>query len=300
MVEVLTQSWTSEEQLDDLARMKRENKIINGVITAVTTKVSKVLEEDKYVEKEMEVAIFLLEGGITAYCPANEFDEYQYKSLAGFTGTFQDFVIDYLNLEDKIAIVSVKKATEIKKQQFYTEIEQLQENNLLRDKTFEGTVWGFNPANRRIHVRVNGADCFMLPNDWSWDRSRRLEQEVHRGEVIQVKVLRFDKERDMVQVSRRHTIEDPYKKLQRIMDSKSTIAGQVSGVHPVHGIFVKLDEGVEAKAIKPSYLEEPIVGDIVSCVIRHIDRKNRRVRVIITGYPRGKKHRKDVGSFLFE
>ncbi|WP_269919587.1 MULTISPECIES: S1 RNA-binding domain-containing protein [Bacillati] len=300
MVEVLPQSWTTKEQLDNLARLKRENKIVSGVITSVTTLTSKVLEDGKYVNKDMEVAVFLLEGGITAYCPATEFDNYQYKSLAGFTGTFQDFIIDYLNLDDGTVTVSVKKAAEIKKQQFYAEIEKLQSNDTLQDHLFEGTVWGFNPSNRRIHVRVNGADCFMLPNDWSWDRGRRLEQDVQRGEVIQVKVLRFDKERNLVQVSRRHTIEDPYKKLQRLMDSGATIAGQVSGVHPVHGIFVKLEEGVEAKAIKPSHLEEPIVGDIVTCVIRSIDQKARRIRVVITRYPRGKKHRKDVGSFLFE
>ncbi|KYD21386.1 MULTISPECIES: S1 RNA-binding domain-containing protein [Bacillales] len=300
MTEVLTQSWTNEEQLEELARCKRENKILSGVVRSVTTKTAKVLEDGKYVDKSMEVAVFLLEGGIMAYCPASEFSDYEYKSLAGFTGTIQEFVIDHLDLEDKTAIVSVKKADAIKRERFFETLEQLDASGKLQEPTFDGVVWGFNPTNRRIHVRVSGVDCFIMPNDWSWDRGRRLEEDVQRGEKIQVKVLRFDKERNLVQVSRRHTMEDPYKKLQLYMDTNSTIAGKVTGVDPIHGIFVKLDEGVEAKAIKPSYLEEPIVGDIVSCVIRKIDRKARRVRVVIIGYPRGKKKRKDLGAFLFE
>ncbi|RHW35967.1 S1 RNA-binding domain-containing protein [Neobacillus notoginsengisoli] len=292
------QSWSSDLQLENLARLKRNREIVRGVITSVGTKKGKVLEEGKYVEKETEIAVFLLEGGVTAYCPANEFSDYEFKTLNGFTGTMQEFIIDHLDLEDKTAVVSVKKADQIKKEHFFNELESLEAAKKLNDKVFEGTVWGFNPRSRRVFVRINGADCFMMPNDWSWER-RNLETEVDRGEKVQVKVLRFDRENNLIQVSRRHTIEDPFKKLERLKDM-STVAGKVSGVDPIHGIFVKLDAGLEVKGIKPSYLEEPIVGDIVSCTIRNIDRKKRHAKVVIVGYPRGKKNRKDLGSFLFE
>jgi small subunit ribosomal protein S1 len=298
MSEVLTQSWTTDEQLENLARMKRNREIVQGVITSIVTKKAKVLEGDKYEDKEMEVAIFLLEGGVTAYCPATEFSEYEYKSLNGFTGSKQEFIIDHFDLESKTAVVSVKKADQIKKEKFYNELEALNENGELQQRVFEGIVWGFNPKTRRIFVRINGANCFMLPNDWSWER-RNVEHQIQRGETIQVKILRFDREQDLIQVSRRHTLEDPLKKLERLKDMQS-IAGRITKVDPVHGIFVQIDVDLEVKGIKPSYLEEPIVGDIVSCVIRSIDREKRHARVVITGYPRGKKKRKDLGSFLFE
>ncbi|WP_374717737.1 S1 RNA-binding domain-containing protein [Neobacillus sp.] len=298
MSEVLTQSWTTDEQLENLARMKRNREIVQGVITSIVTKKAKVLEGDKYEDKEMEVAIFLLEGGVTAYCPATEFSDYEYKSLNGFTGSKQEFIIDHFDLESKTAVVSVKKADQIKKEKFYNELEALNESGELQQRVFEGVVWGFNPKTRRIFVRINGANCFMLPNDWSWER-RNVEHQIQRGETIQVKILRFDKEQDLIQVSRRHTLEDPLKKLERLKDMQS-IAGRITKVDPVHGIFVQIDVDLEVKGIKPSYLEEPIVGDIVSCVIRSIDREKRHARVVITGYPRGKKKRKDLGSFLFE
>lgn len=295
----VSQSWSSELQLENLARLKRNREIVKGVVTSVGSKKGKVLEEGKYVEKETEIAVFLLEGGVTAYCPANEFSDYEFRTLNGFTGTMQEFIIDHLDLEDKMAIVSVRKADQIKKERFLEELQALEDSKKLEEKVFEGTVWGFNPKSRRVFVRINGADCFMLPNDWSWERRNNLEQEVERGEKIQVKVLRFDKENNLIQVSRRHTLEDPFRKLERLKDMTS-VAGKISGVDPVHGIFVQLDVGLEVKGIKPSYLEEPIVGDIVSCTVRSIDRKKRQAKVVIVGYPRGKKKRKDLGAFLFE
>lgn len=297
---VLTESWTTDEQLEILAKKKRDGEILKGMVSAVIVMKSKVHEGDKLVDKEIEVAVFKLEGGVTAYCPAPEFSDYEYKSLNGFTGTIQEFIIDHFDLEDKIAIVSVRKADEIKREQFFKELEELEQQDKLSEKIYTGRVWGFNPKNRRIHVRVNGTDCFMMPYDWSWNRSRKLETEVQRGEEIQVKVLRFDKENGLVQVSRRHTMEDPFRKLERLQEKATTIVGRVSGVDPIHGIFVELWDGLEVKGIKPSTIEEPIVGDIVTCVIKNVDRKKRRARVVIVGYPQGKKRRKDVGAFLFE
>jgi small subunit ribosomal protein S1 len=299
MTEVVSQSWTTEDQLENLARMRRNREIVTGVITSVGVKKAKVLEDDKYVEKEMEVAVFLLEGGVTAYCPANEFSDYEYSSLNGFTGTFQDFIIDHLELESKTAVVSVRKADQIKKARFIQELEVLQAAGELQNKVFSGKVSGFNRNTRRVFVRIEGANCFMLPNDYSWERGRSIEQQIQRGETIDVKILRFDKEQNLFQVSRRHTLEDPFKKLERLKEME-TVAGQVTAVDPIHGIFIKLDVGLEVKGIKPAYLEEPIVGEIVTCAIRSIEPKKRHARVVITGYPRGKKRRKDVGSFLFE
>lgn len=299
MAELLHASWTNDQQLEELARSRRNREIIKGVMISVGNKTTKVLEDGKYVDKSMELAVFQLEGNITAYCPSNEFSRHEYKSLNGFTGSIQEFIIITLNLDDKIAIVSVREADNIKRVAFMEQLTELEETEELKNAVFKGIVSGFNPNTRRIFVRVNGADCYMLPNDWSWERSRSVETLFDRGEEIEVKVLRFDKENSLIQVSRRSTIEDPFNKLDTLKEM-NTIAGKVTAVSPIHGIFVQLDVGLEVKGIKPNYLDEPVPGDIVSCVIRSVDKKNRKARVTITGYPRGKKKLKDPASFLFE
>ncbi|MEY8742048.1 S1 RNA-binding domain-containing protein [Bacillales bacterium AN1005] len=299
MAELLQASWANDQQLEELARIRRNREIIKGVVISVGNKTSKVLEDGSYVDKSMEVAVFQLEDNITAYCPSNEFSDHEYKSLNGFTGSIQEFIITNLNLEKKIAIVSVREADNVKRAAFMEQLTELEETDELKNTLFKGIVRGFNPNTRRIFVRVNGADCYMLPNDWSWDRSRSVETLFDRGEEIEVKVLRFDKENSLIQVSRRATIEDPFNKLETLKEM-NTIAGKVTAVSPIHGIFVQLDVGLEVKGIKPNYLDEPVPGDIVSCVVRSVDKKNRKARVTITGYPRGKKKLKDPANFLFE
>lgn len=302
MTETLTQSWTNQEELEVLARAWRNKEMVQGVVRSVAKRKMPIQQEDgSYVTKEVEVAIFLLENGIKAYCPAPEFSSHQFQTITGFTNTLQEFIIEQLDIENQIAIVSVRKADEIKAQLFWDELIHLDEQNKLDEHIYEGVISGINPETERIFIKVNGLDCFMLKYDWDHGRIGDIHTTIRnmRGTNIKVKVLRIDKERKMVQVSRKDAIEDPFEKLKELKDMES-IAGKITEVHPIHGIFVQLDDGLEGKGIKPRNLEPPIVGDLVSCRIRSIDWENRRFRVVITGYPRGKKTRKDVGSFLFE
>ncbi|WP_059172001.1 hypothetical protein [Bacillus sp. FJAT-27445] len=72
--------------------MKRNREIVRGVVSSVGTKKGKVLEDGKYVDKEIEIAVFLLKGGVSAYCPANEFSYYEFTTINGFTNTMQTFM----------------------------------------------------------------------------------------------------------------------------------------------------------------------------------------------------------------
>ncbi|PMC34274.1 RNA-binding protein [Bacillus sp. UMB0899] len=250
------------------------------------------------VSQETEVAIFRLEGGVKAFCPSSEFSEHSFKTLNGFVGTYQNIVITRLDLEHQLAIVSVKKADKISRENFWNTIKYLDKKGELKNEVFDGVVWGINEKNERIHVRVNGTDCFMLKYDWDWNNNIDISSVVERGTKIPVKVLRYDEEVNIIQVSRKDTMEDPFKKLEQ-MKEMEVVVGRVHNVHPIHGIFVNLEEGVRLKAIKPRHLPEPLVGEIVSCRIREIDAKNRKGKVVIVDYPQGKKKRNDIGSFLF-
>lgn len=299
MSDTLMQSWSNEKELEVIYRAWRNKEILKGVVRSVGFKEFRVLEEGSYVKKRVEILSFVLEEGVIAYCPANEFSEHNYNSLTGFVGTIQEFIIENVDLEERVALVSVRKADEIKRERFWSELEYLEEKELLSETVFEGTISGFNPETERIFVRVNGVDCFMLKYDWDYGRIRNIQEQIERGSTIQVKVLRFDKERQLIRVSRKDTFEDPFNKLEELKD-REAIAGKVTAVDTRHGIFIQLDVGLEVKGMKPRHLPEPMVGDIVRCRIRQIDKENRRCKVVIIGYPRGQKVRKDIGAFLFE
>ena len=295
------ESWNTDEQLEELSRLKLTQSISTGVIKSVGNFTLQTRDADtgEIKQESQEVAYFMLPNGITGYCPAREFSDHQYRSLVGFVGQKKDIIVDELILDERIALVSVKKAEKLQADDFWKELEERQKDNTLDKHVYKGVVTGINGETDKVFVRINGVDCFMNLGHWKHGRSRDIRSEIERGQEVFVKVLRFDEKLKLVQVSRRAAQEAPFDKLEQMKDMEA-VAGRITEVHPIHGIFVQLDMGLEVKGMKPRYLEEPVVGDVVTCKIRTIDRSRRHCKVVILGYPRGKKARKDVGDFLFQ
>lgn len=288
-----------EEVLERLAAARRNGEIIQSMVRTSGKKKMPVHDEQagKLVTKEVECAVFELEGGVKGLCPAHEFSEHKFNSLVGFVGTVQDIVITEFLPEEKFAVVSVRLANEIKKLQFWKKLEQLEQAGTLQDEIFEGVITGYNKDSKTVFLKIEGEDCFLKRPDWDYVR-RNLEDEAVRNTKIQVKVLRFDKENKLVQVSRKAAMPDPLELLKEFKEDEAVV-GRVTAVHPVHGIFVQVMPGLQIKASKPKYLESPVIDDIVTLRIREIDEEKRQARSVIIGYPQGKKQIKDVGSFLY-
>lgn len=289
----------SQNEMENLAQHYRNQTVIKGIVQTVTFMNLPVQVNGEVKTVETEAAVFRLEGGVKAYCPAQEFREHNFRSLNGFIGHVQNLIIDRLDLDNSIAMVSVRKADAIESQNFWDQIKYLERKEALDEEIFTGVVQGVNESNKRIHVRVKGTDCYMMPNDWNWERNVDLRAEVDRGMDVQVKVTRFDEENKIVRVSRKATVQDPFELLENMRENDLTV-GNVVAVSPIHGIFVRVEEGVTLKATKPRKLEEPLPGDTVSCRIRELNAKERKGKVVIVDYPRGKKKMKDLTSFLYE
>lgn len=284
-----------EAQLEQAATLVRTKEIVPAVVKSVGTQTVEIGGE----ALKKEIAYLELHNGLRAICPAEEFSEHEFASLNGFTGTIQYVVLTHIDLETGTTAASVKQADRIKKTNFKNVLSAAMEADNLLDHEFDGVVAGFNPATNKVFVRVNGTDCYMFPSDWDWNRNRNIEDVIERGQEIKVKVVRCDLSQDLYQVSRRHTIKDPWSEVEQLKNM-NTVAGKVTTVHPIHGIFIKLDNGLEVKGQKPNKMESPDVGDVVTCAVREVDKENRRAKVVIVGYPRGKRKKKDLGGFLFE
>lgn len=296
MSEILTSM--NQKDLEYLAAAHRKHEILSGIIRTVSFKMMPIETENGIVTREQEVAEINLRGGVKAYCPDTEF-HHSFSSIRGFTGSLQEFVVDRLDLDNQIAIVSIKKADEIKAAKFWDTLEYLEKKGELENEVFEGKVTGYKLETQNIFVRIQGVDTFMNRRDWDYGYVPNVADIAERGATVKVKVVRFNKENGVVHVSRKATQKDPFNFLLENQNAES-IAGKVSNVHPVHGIFIKLEDGLEVKGMKPRQLPEPIVGDVVSVRVQRVDPEKRRAKVVILGYPQGKKTRKDVGDFLFD
>lgn len=294
---MVIKSWTNEKMLEELTVQQRNGEMVKGVIRSVKRMSLPVPVEGQTKVVEGDTLIVALPNGITGYCPASEFREREYRSLDRFVTLVESFVILSIDLDSQVAILSERKAAERLRDELWEEISTLEAENRLEDKSFTGVVTGVNAQKGIVYLRIQGQNAYMYRRDWSWKERDVIDAQV--GEEVEVKVTRADKEQRLLRVSRKLALPDPFQFIDSLRIGQ-VVAGRVVGVHKIHGLFVEVENGIELKAGKRAALEEPEVGDFVSCRIQKLDPENRRGRVVILEYPRGKRKPKDLGSFLFE
>lgn len=297
---MVIKSWGNNEELEILAEKQRNKEIVEGVVRSVREKMKVPTNVDGEVKlTEQDTLIVALPGGVTGYCPASDFREREFRSLDQFVTHIEPFIISRLDLENQVAYLSGIDASNQLKEELWDRIDELNANNRLEEEVFTGKITGYNQQKGIIYVRISGHDTYMYRSEWDWNERAVVDAE--RGQQIDVKIVLFDKELDAIRVSRKQAMVDPYEILDRL-ELGQIVAGKVVEVHPIHGLFVEIENDVVLKAGKISSLPEPSVGDFVSCRIQRIDSKNRRGRVVILSYPRGRRRDtvKDIGHFLFE
>lgn len=293
-------SWNNDESLRLLAEKSRNREIVEGVVRTVETMKIPVVRGNGDIEHvEEETLVVVLPGGVTGYCPASEFRERDFKSLGGFVGSKQGFVITRIELDQKMALLSEKQASARKRNSFFDELDYLKAEGKLESETYEAVVSGYNRERGIVYARLNGHDCFIYRRDWFWSQSGTPVVDAAQGEKIQVKVVRFDREGERIQLSRKHAMVDPFDYISTLKEQQR-IAGRVVNIHPVHGLFVEVENGVVLKASKISRIPEPEIGEVVNCVVQRINPDERKGKVLIIDYPQGKRRRQDLGSFLFD
>lgn len=300
--ETFVASWVSEEQLNDITTIHRNHEIIEGIVRSIFKKSYRVSDGQGGAKTVSgEVLVIAMPNGVTAYCPAPEFSIRPYTSYRHFVGRKAKFMIERIDLNEQIVTLSGKKAQAITVDELWETVLAAKEEDTLSELVYEGVITGVQADFRGLFVNIDGFDTFMPRAEWSYNTRDILE--VEAGEIIQVKIIRVDEENRKMVVSRKLTLPDPFLFL-RNLPQDALIAGRVTRVHPVNGIHVELENGLDVKASKKKELENPIVGDLVSCrIVTPIELDNERGRingrVLIIQYPNGKRKRKELGSFLF-
>ena len=105
------------------------------------------------------------------------------------------------------------------------------------------------------------------------------------GDTVQVKVLKFDRDRERVSLGYKQLLPDPWETIEERFPPDTRVNGKVASVTD-YGAFVELETGVEglvhvsemswSKRVKhPSKLVDP--GDAVEVEVLSVDPKARRI-----------------------
>ncbi len=134
-------------------------------------------------------------------------------------------------------------------------------------------------------VDLGGIDGLLHVTDMSWGRVNHPSEVVNIGDEIEVKVLKFDREKERVSLGLKQLQPDPWENAAEKYPVLSRIRGKVVSLTD-YGAFVELEEGLEGlihvsemswtKRVKhPSKLLN--VGDEVEAVVLEVDEENRRL-----------------------
>nr|MBV6629942.1 30S ribosomal protein S1 [Oceanococcus sp. HetDA_MAG_MS8] len=168
------------------------------------------------------------------------------------------------------------------------EAEYSQEREMLLETLQEGVVLHGvvkNLVDYGAFVDLGGIDGLLHITDMAWKRVKDPAEVVEVGQELDVKVLKFDRERMRVSLGLKQLGEDPWVEIARRYPENTRLFGKVTNITD-YGCFVEIEDGVEGlvhvsemdwtnKNVNPAKVVH--VGQEVEVMILDIDEERRRI-----------------------
>jgi small subunit ribosomal protein S1 len=217
--------------------------------------------------------------GIKAFLPGSQVEIRPVRNLDGYVGHPIDVRVIKLNKKRGNVVVSRKEILEEEQNSKKSAtLETLEEGAVLTGVVKNLTDYG-------AFVDLSGLDGLLHITDMSWGRLTHPRDLVQVGDEIQVKVLKFDKDKQRVSLGFKQLTPDPWLDAVERYPIGAQVRGRVLSVTD-YGAFVELEQGIEglvhvsemswSKRLKhPSKLVKP--GDEVDTIILAVNPQDRRI-----------------------
>lgn len=217
--------------------------------------------------------------GIRAFLPGSLVDVRPVRDTLHLEGKELEFKVIKLDQKRNNVVVSRRAVIESENS---AERDQLLEN-LQEGMEVKGIVK--NLTDYGAFVDLGGVDGLLHITDMAWKRVKHPSEILNVGDEINVKVLKFDRERTRVSLGLKQLGEDPWVAIAKRYPEGTKLTGRVTNLTD-YGCFVEIEEGVEGlvhvsemdwtnKNIHPSKVVN--VGDVVEVMVLDIDEERRRI-----------------------
>jgi len=217
--------------------------------------------------------------GLKAFLPGSQLEIRPVRNLDGYLG--QQIEVRVIKLNKKRGNVVVSRKEILEEEQTAkrsTTLEHLGEGAVLTGTVKNLTDYG-------AFVDLGGIDGLLHITDMSWGRLTHPRDLVNVGDEIQVKVLKFDKDKQRVSLGFKQLTPDPWLDAAERYPVGAHVHGRVLSVTD-YGAFVELEQGIEglvhlsemtwSKRLKhPSKLVKP--NDEVETVVLSVNPADRRI-----------------------
>jgi len=277
---------------DEIDVMREKGETEEGYINLSHQKAQKLRAwddiEKAYNEKKpiKGVVVERIKGGLTidingakAFLPGSQVDLRPIRNLDGMKGQTMEVAIIKLNKKRGNIVVSRKQLLEEEQSEKRGKtLEHLEEGTVTTGVVKNLTEYG-------AFVDLGGIDGLLHITDMSWGRLTHPRDLVNVGDQIQVKVLKYDKDKQRVSLGFKQLTPDPWLDAEHRYPVSAHVSGRVISVTD-YGAFVELEQGIEglvhvsemtwSKRMKhPSKLVN--VGDQVDCVVLSVNPTERRI-----------------------
>src|SRR6267154_2083585 len=191
-------------------------------------------------------------------------------------------------LEFKVIKLDQKRNNVVVSRRAVVEQEYSAERSALLDNLQEGSVVKGavkNLTDYGAFVDLGGIDGLLHITDMAWKRVKHPSEVVKVGDEIDVRILKFDRERSRVSLGLKQLGADPWENISRRYPPHTRVFGKVTNIAD-YGCFVEIEEGVEGlvhvsemdwtnKNVNPAKVEH--VGQEVEVMVLDIDEERRRI-----------------------
>jgi small subunit ribosomal protein S1 len=217
--------------------------------------------------------------GIRAFLPGSLVDVRPVRDTAHLEGKELEFKVIKLDQKRNNVVVSRRSVLEAENSaEREALLESLQEGQQVKGIVKNLTDYG-------AFVDLGGVDGLLHITDMAWKRIKHPSEIVNVGDEIDVKVLKYDRERNRVSLGLKQLGEDPWVAIKARYPESTRVTARVTNLTD-YGCFAELEEGVEGlvhvsemdwtnKNIHPSKVVQ--VGDEVEVMVLDIDEERRRI-----------------------
>ena len=205
---------------DEIADACEKNEILEGTVTAV-------------VKGGLQVNI-----GVMAFLPGSQVDTRPVKNLEQFVGKTLKFRVIKFNKKRGNIVLSRRAVIELERDSLKSStLKQLKVGAIVRGTVKNVTDYG-------AFVDLGGVDGLLHITDMSWGRIKHPSEVIEVGQEINVRVLKYDSEKERVSLGLKQTQPDPWASVEDRFSNGQRINGKVVSLTD-YGAFIEVEAGIE-------------------------------------------------------
>ncbi len=217
--------------------------------------------------------------GVKAFLPGSQIDLRPTRYLDKYIGKKMSFKVIKFNKKRGNIVLSRRAILQEERGKLRGEIlDQIQEGMVVKGIVKNITDYG-------AFIDLGGIDGLLHITDMSWGRVKHPNNLLTIGEEIEVKILKFDSEKERVSLGLKQVQENPWERAKENYRPGAKVSGEIVSVKD-YGVFIELDDGIEglihvSEMSWTGKIKNPqkqfSVGERVEAQVIDVDVDNKRI-----------------------